>query len=407
MDDEVIIQNQNETEITPITAGEEIPPVEQEGAIDTGLHYEDHNGSTNEGEGGAGDLREPDGGVSPTESAVVPEGGDSSDEVAEPSDSEDVDEGLPDIKTLGQIVVNCKKIMENMAKLWLVTAREYHISDTIMRKLSVYNDQYRTKPDPELSKEELKEFDHLNGLDHLTLEDAIAIFGSNHICIKPTIEETRETIKTVASTFFDYAVAKREYMTINSAYLKYVEEQEVGEAERLQKMIEAETDPEKKKTLEDALHHYNWLKHLGFLAEPLSEKHLERIKIGLVDPKKAEYWLRRSSEKLGQLKADPQFIPMLYHFEEKNLDQKYRKLNNCLMIHFMTICIAADMHSPRDDYRNMARCFFIGIHSLWRGLLSEKARETVMKNIVAFEDQLIDVIEENPEGESLFPSTFG
>lgn len=322
----------------------------------------------------------------------------SSDSPADGSDTtDDGSEEEIDIKTLGSMVSTVKDTVEMMARVWLETAKTFQITDKINRRIAEFNSEHKTPVPPELTEEERENWDYLNGLDKLTMEDALQIFGEGHPCIKETIEETIGTVKDVFGSFFTYAVQRREYENIRSAFLMYVDDEEVKQIKSFEEQLKTTENPELKSVLSEKINSYYRMKHLTFLSEPLGEVHINRIKTGLVDPKKAEYWLERCQEKLKQLKVNPDFVLMLYHFEEKNLEEKYWKLNNCLLIHFMSLAIYADMHDTRDERMNMVKCMFVAINSIWTGMLKDSDRQEVMKNIKAFEDQLIDVIEENLE----------
>lgn len=312
-----------------------------------------------------------------------------------------------DINSLTQMMVTTQQTMNIMKDLWLQTAQALDINGEHVRKLAEYNYEHKKEMPEDISEEDKEKWDFCNGLDNITMDELKSILGDNHpSLINVNENDARESIKNVMQIYVDYARSAREYDMIHKAYMEYLNESEAEEIKKFEERAANETDPEKKKILEDQIAQYYRIKRLDFLAEPLSDFHKKRIQSGFVNASKATYWVNRTQEKLKQMKINPEFVMTLYHFEERFLEPKYRKLNNALLFYFTNFAIYAKVGDPNDEKMNITRCFFMSIITLFNKSIKEDEREYLLDNIRKFEDQLLDYIQPG-EKETIPAPVFG
>ena len=86
-----------------------------------------------------------------------------------------------DLVTMMQTITSTLKSLETSVKVmeeqWLATAREFQITDTHMKELGKWNADHRTEKPEGLSEEEAANWDYLNGIDSITIEEITRIFG--------------------------------------------------------------------------------------------------------------------------------------------------------------------------------------------------------------------------------------
>lgn len=306
------------------------------------------------------------------------------------------DESKKNMKTIIKQAREMVAILENQ---WMMSKDEFKLTDSHMKSLYKYNEEHRTEMPDNLNEEEQQNWDHFNGLNDITEEAVVEIFGEDHPIIGITHQITQGRIKDVVSDFFSWTLALREYNNVNDAYLAFVEEQEENEMNKLRVIIENEQDPEKKAILQKSLDTYYNRKYLGFLAEPMEENQLNAIASAFTDHKKIEYWLNRTQDKLDQLKISTKFILEISQFEKRFLPEKYHRLNNILLLYFMNQVVFSNMGDKKDHGRNRALCMVFALDKVVRAKLPEDQRNTVLNNITQMLDQFIDKIPEKKEEE--------
>lgn len=302
-------------------------------------------------------------------------------------------------KNMRMIIKQAREMVSILENQWLSSRDEFKLTDSQMKSLYKYNEEHRTEMPNNLNEEEQQNWDHFNGLNDITEEAVIDIFGEDHPIIGITHQITQGRIKDVVSDFFSYTLALREYNNVNDAYLAFVEEQEENEMNKLKIIAENEQDPKKKAILQNSLDTYYNRKYLGFLAEPMEENQLNAIASAFTDHKKIEYWLSRTQDKLDQLKISTKFILEISQFEKRFLPEKYHRLNNILLLYFMDLVVFSNMGDKKDHGRNRALCMVFALDKVVRDKLPENQRSMVLNHITQMLDQFIDKIPEKKEEE--------
>lgn len=297
------------------------------------------------------------------------------------------------IDKIERMLKNTANIVQIMESQWMASANELKLNDAHMRALAVYNDEHKV---PKTDEQTEDEYDPLNGIDHITREEAIKIFGEGHPIIGVDDTHTLDRVKGACQDFYQWVFATREYQNIHDAYIRLLELQEEKEINKLREKALNETDEAKKeKMLASIEQYYNW-KFLDFLAEELDDVTKKRLVNALSDEKKVEYWLNRTRDKLNQLKISQKFILEIAQYERRFMESKYHKCANCLLLYFMTLIIYSDTANKKDPSRTKVVCMVTAMDQIIRNQWSPERAERVKKNIAAFEDQLIDLVPEPP-----------
>lgn len=297
---------------------------------------------------------------------------------------------MRNLKNLLKQALEMTKIMEAQ---WNSSKREFELTDSHMKQLYKFNEEHKKEMPSYLTEEQKNEWDHFNGLDAMTEEDVIHIFGEEHPIIGVMHTQTMDRIKDVTNEFFTWMTTLREYRQINDAYLQLIEEQEELQMEELRKVMEKEQDPEKKEKMSNAINTYYNRKYLDFLAEPMDERDITRIINAFHDEHKVSYWLERSRNKLKQMKISEKVILEISQFEKRFLPEKYHKLNNILLLHFMQTVIYCDSYDKNHAGRDKAWCMVLALDKVIRNTMSEEDRNRIMNNIEKFEDKFMDKIQ--------------
>ena len=298
------------------------------------------------------------------------------------------------IKELSNLLKNVKDIVSIMEEHWNQSKTEFKLTDTHMKQLYQYNEEHRTEMPEGISEEEEDKWDRFNGLDNIPEEKVIEIFGEDHpiIGIEHTI--TIDRIKDCVNDFFSWLASMKEYRQVHDAYLQLVEMEEQKNIEVLEKVAAEETDPEKKAKMQESINMYYNRKYLKFLSEPMDEKDIDRLVKAFSDPKKIEYWLNRTRDKLGQIKVSSKIILEISQFEKRFLPEKYHKCSNMLLLYFMKTVVYSNMSDKKDSDRNKSVSMVLALDGIIRKTWSEEVINKVMENIMVMEDQLIDLIPE-------------
>ena len=298
------------------------------------------------------------------------------------------------IKEISNLLKNVKEMVSIMENHWNQSKAEFKLTDTHMKQLYQYNEEHRTEMPEGIREEEEDKWDRFNGLDNIPEEKVVEIFGEDHpiIGIEHTI--TIDRIKDCVNDFFSLLAAMKEYRQIHDAYLQLVEMEEQKNIEILEKVAAEETDPEKKAKMQESIDMYYNRKYLKFLSEPMDEKDIDRLVKAFSDPKKIEYWLNRTRDKLGQIKVSSKIILEISQFEKRFLPEKYHKCSNILLLYFMKTTVYADMSNTKDIDRNKSVAMVLALDGIIRKTWPEETINKVMENIMAMEDQLIDLLPE-------------
>jgi hypothetical protein len=286
---------------------------------------------------------------------------------------------------MGQV----REMMGMLESQWNSTREEFKLTDTHMKLLYAYNEENR-QPMPEgLSEEESIKWDVFNGLNSISEEKVLEIFGQEHCIIGVQHSVTVDRIKSAVLDFFSWMTSVKEYRQIHDGYMELIELGEEKEIEKLKQYTALEQDPAKKAQMQAAIDLYYNRKFLGFLAEPLQEGPLAILVKAFSDPKKIQYWLDRSRKKLGQLKISSKFILEISQFEKRFLPEEFHHQSNILLIYFMNLIVFSDVYDKKDPARNKVACMVFGLDKFIRGVWAPEVREVILNNIIEFQKQFI------------------
>lgn len=295
---------------------------------------------------------------------------------------------------LGLLIKEAKTMVDMMESNWRASEQEFGLKDSHMRQLYQFNLEHRKEKPENISEEENNSWDSLNGLDALTEEDVVRIFGEDHPIIGIEHTVTMDRIKDISGDFFNWLNAIKEYNEIQAAYMELIESEEEKEIEKLKIIMENETDPDKKANMKSSIDLYYSNKYLDFLAEEMSERDHKMIIDAYGDSKKLEYWLNRAREKMKQLRVNEKFILEISQFEKRFLPEKYHVASNMLLLYFIKTITYANASNPKDLERTRSMAMVICLDSVVRNILSDEKKQRVLDNIMKYLDMFIDEINE-------------
>lgn len=317
--------------------------------------------------------------------------------VSETAGEETVDENseVHTMSELKQLMDMVKKYLKMQEEVWRQIRTDFNCTAPQMRALLEYNQNHLTE---ELEEENLetdengnqimpKEYDELNGLDNISIEDIENIFGKDPRIFGINEEDTRERIKTACSAYYDWMKCSIEYNNINTEYVKLLEEQEREEMNILKKQCEEEQNPETKAKLTKSINDYYELKFLQFLRIPMDEKQIERIVNCYHDGNKIEYWLERGRAKLKQLGVAEKFILELSNIEERLLPEEFHKNKNIFLIYVLNMIVYEDINDPL--IRPKVIALVINLDKFIRKILPMDEMNEIFDNICFVEKQFV------------------
>lgn len=294
------------------------------------------------------------------------------------------------IRSMLQQVGNVVRVLEQE---WEAYKKEFNLTDSNMKDLYQYNSEHAVPMPEGLSEAEQEEWDYFNGLNEMTEEDAVNIFGKDSPIIGTHHSVTLDRIKYVTTDFFKYTQYLNEYTKIHNAYMDLIEERERAQIKSLEIMRDKEEDPKKKEALDQVIKNYWYRKNLDFLREPLDEKLIQRLTSAYFDSKKISYWMNRCRDKLSQLKISQKFILEISQFEKRFMNEKYHKISNMFLLYFMHITTFCDTANKNDINRTNVVCIVNAMDSYIRNSgLSDDERKHLIENISMFLDQFVDRI---------------
>ena len=339
-------------------------------------------------------------------------------------------------KNVEQLLKTLQNLVGTLESQWNASKKEYNLNNVIMKKLFDYNDSHspdikelakmfiqekKNSSDKKVDYEDLliKMFDNdtedpnkliidtltpdgftsyaedhkFDGLDKITPEEVVEIFGEDHniIAVHPmTHEITIERIKSICNDFYSWMSSVSEYRKVHDAYMELLEEKENDQIDELKKAIEDEEDLEKKNKMQNAIDNYYNKKYLDFLAEPLSDKEIDRLIAAFTNERKIQYLIDRGIERLKQLEISSKFILEISQFEKRFLAEKYHPQNNMLLLYFLERLIYdIDVYNKKNDNRTKIVCIVYGLDKIIRKSCNEEVYDRIMQNIVKFEDQFV------------------
>lgn len=310
------------------------------------------------------------------------------DEKAEVTE-ENLHSDLTEHRILG-LVRQLKDMVGILESAWHATEAEFKLTDTHMKELMAFNTNHLDKPADDISDEEREKWDPTNGIDKLTEEDVVRIFGEEHPIIGVTHDVTMDRVKDAFNDFYAWLKALREYHRIHDSYMTILEEKEQLALEQLTETMNRETDPVKKEQMQKAIDQYNKNKTLGFMKDALNEKLIDRIVKNFKNDQKISYWIQRTRDKLKQMHISQKFILEISHFETRFLEEKYHKCDNILLMYFMSLIVYAPVHDKKNVERNKAACMVYVLDRFIRNKLDEENKKVILDNVIALEDQFIE-----------------
>lgn len=305
--------------------------------------------------------------------------------------------GLEDLSE-HEITVAMKQVSEGlkmMQEIWRGDTQVYQVNEGHIRQLYKFNEEHRDHMPPNLTQEEMQQWDHFNGIKKLTDEDIEKIFGSEHVIIGVDHDQTMDRINTVVDDFFNWTYAMNQYKEIYNAYREWIEIKEEGQIDALRAYMDKEEDPEKKAEMQKSIDLYYYRKDLGFLADELDDRTKKRLADAWADERRLDYWLKRSTDKLKRMKIASQVIMEIYHFEQRFMDYKYFRIDNMLLVYFMNIVTYCKPDEKDDENRSKAVCMVFALDAIIRNIMPPERRVKVMDNITAFMDQMLEYMPED------------
>lgn len=297
-----------------------------------------------------------------------------------------------DEKQIRGLVSQAKDMVQIMQSAWDDTKSDLKITNDHIKKLYDFNEANCDPMPDDLSDEDKNKWDHFNGIDKLTEQDALDIFGEGHPIIGITHDITKDRVKSAIEDFFNLESAKREYSNIELAYREALDMQTDYKMKQLAIYAESEQDPEKKQKMLDIIDNFYNIKNLDFIAEPLPEKELNALVDAYGDEKKIDYWMNRTRDKLKQMKISPVFIAEISQFEKRFMDEKYHSLSNMFLLYFMRLITFSSV-SYNNEERTKVTAIIMAMDNIIRKGGNKETNEHVMNNIEALLDQFIEPIE--------------
>lgn len=291
---------------------------------------------------------------------------------------------------IGEMIRQSAQMVEVFESNWRESEKTFKLKDEHMKKLYKFNLENRVERPDYLTSEEEEKWDDFNGLDKLTDEDIIDIFGEDHPIIGVQHDQTIDRIKDVSGDFFNWLNSVKEYNAIQSAYMELIEIEEEKEIDKLKIIADKETDPEKKAKMQSSIDEYYSNKYLDFLRDELPEKDRKMLIDAYGDNKKCEYWINRSRDKMKQLKINNKFILEISQFEKRFLPEKYHAVSNMLLLYFMKTIVYSNASNPKDLERTRSIAMVLALDGIVRNVYKDERKEKILNNIMAYLDQVYD-----------------
>ena len=293
------------------------------------------------------------------------------------------------------ILSNLRPTIQIIREEWEASKRELQITDTHMRQIHQYNQNHKLPMPENLSEEEKKNWDILNGLDNLTDDDVANIFGHDHPLLKTGDHSLMiQRIKDATQDFANWIEILTEYRNLHNAYMELVDLEEEKNVEKLKALAENAKDEKEKARLLSNVETYYSNKYLDFLAEPLDESTRNVLIKAFTDEKKIEYWIKRTRDKMAKLQMSSKFILEIAQFETRFLGAKYAKANNMLLLYFLNIARYMVPEKANDLNTVKTSCMYIMLDKFITNANREEVKERVRNNIIAFEEQILPYIPE-------------
>lgn len=293
-------------------------------------------------------------------------------------------------KDIQDMMKRAREVVQIMETNWTATRNEFKLTDNNMKELYQWNEQHRVPP-AEGSNEEDNSYDRFNGIDMITEEEVLRIFGEGHPIIGVDFEGvTKVRVKDAIEDFFNWLASMKEFRMIHNAYMQYIEAKEERDIEYLKLCASKEEDPDKKAAMEKSIKDYYYQKNLDFIPKELTEKEIEILVNSYSDGKKLSYWMKRTEDKLKSMKLSPQFILEISQLEIRFLPEKYHQMSNVFLEWFMHYVTFSDVTNPKSKERTRIAAIVFALDSVIQNRCTDEFRTNVLYNITEFLDMLIE-----------------
>lgn len=315
------------------------------------------------------------------------------DKPAKAESIEDLDKAEEVLRSSRMLINTVSDMARNLMHIWETTQKEFNLTEDQMKAAYQFNIEHRENMPEGLTEEERQEWDIYNGLNKLTEEDAVKIFGKNSPIISPIAHNvTLDRIKDALKDMINWLSAARELNDIERSYSSLLDEKDTLMIKSLEDQLTKEEDPEKRATMKQSLNQYIESKYLDFLKEPLPEDDIKRIANAINSPDKINYYLTRSRENLKTLGLSEQIILMLTGFEKRLLPEKYYRLNNLLLLYYVYTATFCKPNDSKNVRSKRVVSLTIALDQFVHKAGTKETLDRLMENIMAFEDQFMDVI---------------
>lgn len=307
--------------------------------------------------------------------------------------TEDAHEHLTDdqIKKLDNLLSTLKGGINIMAQDWMATAKEYNIGEKEMIALGKYNVEHATAKPDNLTEEEEKDWDYMNGINNLTEDEVKEIFPDpNHPIYGITFDITKDRIHDICREYFEYTSMKKEYAMVHDQYSRLLEENEEAHITMQRVLAEAEPNPEVKAAKIAAIENYYSIKYLKWMRDPIDPQQKNAIIKALSDANKIMYYNNRCKAKLEQMEISPMIILEINKFENNHLPDKYWPNQGVLVLYFMTLVAFANISKPLSDDSNKIRCMVLALDRYIRkSAMTDKERDEITQSVIGLEEQFL------------------
>lgn len=314
------------------------------------------------------------------------------DNLLEPTDVELEDFSIERIDDLQDMIHMIKEMMIAFEMIWNDTRTTYELTSDQMVKVSQYNKANRDPKPDDYDEDNLKEdeepYDQFNGINKMTKDDVLSIFGEGHKIISPLDHDvTIQHIKEAAEELTNYVTARENYHQTTRAYLMLIDMREDYELSKLEKEME-DKSPEEQEIIKTNVEKIKSQKNIDFLPEIFTKEDNDYIVKAQKDEKKIQYLFNRTIDKMDRLGFSKGMILEFNNFEKRYLPEEYHDLNNLLLTYLLKMIAYSNPSNPNDEKINQARLILLAVDGIVRNTLVEERKQRVLDNIIKFCDKI-------------------
>jgi hypothetical protein len=291
-------------------------------------------------------------------------------------------------KELADWISIAKTMVTATESQWNQTKKEFSLTTENMIELHKFNSDHRV----ERTTESEDEYDRFNGINHMTYDDSVKIFGEGHPIMGGVHTITIDRIKLAMDDLYSWTKMLNDYNKVHNLYEKFLEESEEYNIELLRQKALEETDEVKKAAALDSERQYYRKKYLDFFADKLDDKSIDRLVRSFYDVDKVKYLVEKAATKLDKMGISKMFIMQISGFEKRFLPEKYHGQNNLFLLYFLDMCAFTKLNVDNNDKIFKIKCITLAMNKFIRNSMNESQRERTLDNIIALEDQFIDLI---------------